>query len=355
MRRLLLTLVAAGSLAASAAAQQQTEDEPARPPRLKRGVPKPGDARGEAAPELKPIDLPASSLPPAVREIVTDADGNVVAERGTPGPALQGAEAIDDPILKARIRSEEFGEQIPAFLCDQITFRHEGIGWPKPTWKLKDRVTAELMHADGAESYRNIKVSSKVPLIGRNKDPEKTGQWSRGDWVTVIRDVMSTSTDARFTADGEEAIGGRAARRYRYRVLQANSHWRIEPQGQSIKPAYRGRVWIDKETYDVLRVEMEARELPSTFPWNVVETVTELANVPIAGKTFLLPVKSENLSCQRDTVTCHRNEIEFRNYRRFSAESTISTTDSSVTFDGAEAPPATAPPPSAKTGKPKKK
>ena len=38
---------------------------------------------------------------------------------------------------------------------------------------------------------------------------------------------------------------------------------------------------------------------------------------------FLLPVKAEILSCQRGTSDCQKNTIEFRNYRKFGAQSDI--------------------------------
>ncbi len=325
-------------IACAAVFSGQEEDK--APPRLKRGQPKATDARGERPPEQKPIPeanpTPANAPPAeaAVRVVVTDADGAVVSEAGLPAASKRSVTAADDTIARARQVSEEFQEKVPNFLCDQITFRHEGEGWPKPTWKLKDRVTAELMHIDGAESYRNMKVSGKI--LGKGKSPLESGQWSSGDWVTIARDVIHPGTDANFKFDKEDTIGGRPARRYRYSVKQQNSHWRVEPSGHLIKPAYRGAIWIDNQTFRVLRVEMEARELPSDFPFNVVEMTTELGVVRISGEDYLLPVKAENLSCQRDTVTCHRNELEFRNYRRFTAESTISATDSSVKYEGAE-------------------
>ena len=40
----------------------------------------------------------------------------------------------------------------------------------------------------------------------------------------------------------------------------------------------------------------------------------------------LLPVHSEALSCERGTSLCNRNVIEFRNYKKF-------TSDTSITFD----------------------
>ena len=43
---------------------------------------------------------------------------------------------------------------------------------------------------------------------------------------------------------------------------------------QSIRPAYRGAVWIDKETGRTLRIEMEAVDLPAAFPVDKAETPT---------------------------------------------------------------------------------
>ncbi len=343
------------------------------PPRLKRGQPKPADARTEPAPEQKPI-----------REVVTDADGNVVSESspsanrapalaaeagagaetpgappaGLPEPPARSANAVVDTIAQARLVSSELADKIPNFVCDQITFRHEGEGWPKPTWKLKDRVATQLTYNEGAETYRNTKISGKILGIGSKRPPENTGNWSTGDWMSITQDVMQPSSDAECKFDKEEELGGRKTWRYRYNVRQANSHWKIQLEIGTYKPAYRGAIWIDQETYRVLRVEMEARQLPKDYPLSVVEMTSELAAVSIGGQSYLLPVKAQNLTCQRDSVTCHRNDLEFRNYQKFGAESTISTTDSTVTFDGAGDPAAkpTAPPPAGKASKtPKRK
>ena len=319
------------------------------PPKLKRGQPKPAEARAETASGQKPI-----------REVVTDADGNVVSESSptaNPGPVSASpgvtiaqpstgavpevppapvSTPVLDTIAEARRISSDLGEKIPNFICDQITFRHQGEGWPKPTWKLKDRVTTELTYNEGAETYRNTKIGGKIFGIGSKRPPEQTGNWSTGDWMSIIQDVMQPSSDAEFKFDKDDELGGRKAWRYRYNVRQSNSHWKIQLEGGTYKPAYRGMVWIDKETYRVLRVEMEARQLPKDYPLSVIEMTSELAAVTIGGQSHLLPVRAQNLTCQRDSVTCHRNDLEFRNYHRFGAESSISTTDSSVTFDGEE-------------------
>jgi hypothetical protein len=39
--------------------------------------------------------------------------------------------------------------------------------------------------------------------------------------------------------------------------------------------------------------------------------------------TFLLPVHAENLGCQRGTPICTKNTVDFRDYHKYSGESTI--------------------------------
>ena len=130
------------------------------PPRLKRGAPKPTDNRGEASAEQKPVP-DTEPAPPLARVVVSDENGSVVSERNTPpppasGPSTRSAAPVDDTIEQARRVSYEFQEKIPNFLCDQITFRHQGEGWPKPVWKLQDRISAELMFNNALPEKREV-------------------------------------------------------------------------------------------------------------------------------------------------------------------------------------------------------
>ncbi len=67
--------------------------------------------------------------------------------------------------------------------------------------------------------------------------------------------------------------------------------------------------------------------MPLLFPFDTVETATDYDFVRLSTpEQFLLPVDAEVLSCVRGSSTCARNKIEFRNYRKFGA-------DTSITFD----------------------
>ena len=110
-------------------------------------------------------------------------------------------------------------------------------------------------------------------------------------------------------------------------VEQPRSHWILqEPGGNRYKPAYKGTIWIDKESGRVLRIEQQALSVPRNFTWDKALSTLEYGFVNIDGHSYLLPVRSVNEACMAGTSNCSRNVIEFRNYRRFSA-------DTSITFD----------------------
>jgi hypothetical protein len=60
--------------------------------------------------------------------------------------------------------------------------------------------------------------------------------------------------------------------------------------------------------------------------------------VEAGGSRYLLPVKSENLACFRGRPRCTRNEIEFRNYRKFSVESQVIHLESEIRLPEGERP-----------------
>jgi hypothetical protein len=103
----------------------------------------------------------------------------------------------------------------------------------------------------------------------------------------------------------------------------AYSNWRLSAGGKSINPAYTGTVRVDPETGKTLSAELIARGLPDSFPWDLAELRVTYDWVKIEGTTYLLPVRSENVCCVRETWTCTRNVIVFRHHRKFGAQSKL--------------------------------
>ena len=150
--------------------------------------------------------------------------------------------------------------------------------------------------------------------------------------VPTLLDLMAGKTNAKFKArPGTSNAAGLTARVFDFTVPKDGAHWEIRI-GRPVRPPYQGAIWVDPESARILRIEMDTRQLPPDYAVSKVEMVVDYGWVDIAGTKYLLPSRSENLSCYRDSVTCTKNETEFRNYRKFSTESQVLQTDSEISF-----------------------
>jgi len=288
-------------------------------------VPKPSDA-----------DLPPSQRGSAGSrtEIVSDSDGHVLSrnktipETAAPRPAV----AVSADLVETAAESAfAFTDNLPNFICDQVTWRTVSET-RVPDWRMKDRVENELVFFQGKEEYRNIRINGKALKKG---SPVDSGTWSMGEFGTILADIYSPATAAEFKYRGESMAAGRRAKVFDIYVQQPHSHWKVTFES-TIYPAYSGAVWIDVETQRTLRIEMQAKQIPGSYKVDHLELALDYGWVTISGQKYLLPVKSENVGCFRGTFECSKNEIEFKNYRKFTAESQVLNVESDISFPQAE-------------------
>ena len=296
------------------------------PPVLRRGA----APRDQAAVISPPDSAPAR---PSVRAEEVDGVTRVPVAPPPPAPgqmrsgglASAGTSEGDDPIIdKTREEAFAFTESLPNYTVKQFTTRYQSdaASRGKTSWQALDVVTADVLAENGKETYKNILVNGKA-----TKDVEKSGSWSEGEFASTLQAILSPGSDALFTNKRSTTIVNRTAFRYDYSIEQPRSNWRVEAGGSSYRPAYSGAIWIDKETSRVLRIEMSARSIPKDFPLDSVESTVDYDFVLIGDRKFLLPTHSEALSCVRGTSDCSRNVIDFRNYKKYGAESNITFGD----------------------------
>ena len=226
----------------------------------------------------------------------------------------------EDLIRKAADTALDFTETLPNYVCQEQMARYQSQSTPA-SWQALDVVSANVIYENGKEDYRNLAINGR-PV--NKKMTEMEGSWSTGEFGTILIDLFSPATAADFHYRGQSRAGGIVAREYDFNVTHEHSHWDIHMGPQGYMPAYKGSVWIDPQTARVLRIEMEAYGFPSDFPTDHVESATDYQYVRLGdAKQYLLPVHSENLSCQRGSNVCSRNAIDFRNYHKYTGESTI--------------------------------
>ena len=272
------------------------------PPKLKRGIPAP----------KKPSE-PLVEVPPEATASVTS---------NAPAAAAPSAEAPGDPrvalINKARAAAGSYLESLPNYLCRQVTTRYRSMSH-HIDWQPIDVVTADLIYQDHKEEYSNLTVGGKALKKGQ----ALPGTWSHGEFGAMLSELFSPASGAEFHFVKDTAIAGTPVSIYDLDIAHGRSSWTIRLPGQYIESAHRGSVWLEKSTGNVRRIEIEGVDIPEAFPIDKIEAAVDFENLAIGGNKYLVPVHADLLACFRESTQCERNTIDFRNYRRFGAGSTI--------------------------------
>ena len=256
-------------------------------------------------PTLKKSGQPA--LPPCPDQPAESAPDDSAAPTSLPSSA---------PLIdRAREAALQFSHKLPNFICQEFMsrFTQQGRGQKMP----QDIVSAEIIYEDGQESYRNVKINNR-PTDKRLQEID--GAWSTGEFASALMDLFHPASKARFSSGRPSTISGSRAQVYDFQVQRENSNWKMQVGSQTAIAAYTGSIWVDPNTARVLRIERQARNLPSDFPIDAVESAIDYSYVLIEGKSFLLPVHAESLGCQRGSSFCTHNVIDFRNYHQFKGD-----------------------------------
>lgn len=239
-------------------------------------------------------------------------------------------QAPSDPVLLMAIEANKaFDQKLPNFLCKQHMARSRSRNLGKK-WKEEDVVEAEVLIVDGQEQYRDITIDGHP--TGAKDLSQIGGEWSMGEYGTVAWNLFIPQSRTQFTKEGSDTIGDRPTLVYRYKIKQEDSRWMLHVNGRKYSAGHHGKVWIDLENGRALRIEMEATFLPYDFGLSTAAGVLQYEEIEIDGQSYLLPSIAENTACFRDSLVCSRISINFRDYQKFSSESSLFTTDSDIEF-----------------------
>ena len=297
-------------------------DAPDRPI-LRRGIPKKRDSddgetgNTEVARTESRDPTPAStSSQPSPKGPKETTDFTISDDSNATKPTASASEAL---IKRTKEWSETFTNGLPNFVCQQSTTRYMQES-KSSGWQVQDVVTAKVVYEDGKEDYREITVGGKRTNKGML---DLGGSTSTGEFASTLRSLFSDGSRAQFKFYRSTTIRDSPAAIYDFKVALPNSNWFTKIGGQGLRPAYSGSVWIERSTAQVRRIEMQADNIPQDFPLDTVQWAVDYENVRLGTASFLLPVHAENLACWRGSPMCTKNEVDFRDYHKYSGESTI--------------------------------
>ncbi len=255
--------------------------------------------------------------------------------RQDPPPSSEEQAAIIDEL---RDYALNYSSNLPDFICTQVTKRY---GAPRPggkyggspnddpRWQAFDELTMRLSYFNQHEDYKLI-LHNNTPTVQDYRTVG--GSSSYGDFGTMLRKIFERGTEARFEWDHWGTLRGQRVMAFAYKVDQERSEYHIQVPDQhlDIIAGYHGLVEADKRTHKIMRITVEADNLPAGYPVKSTRTILDYDYTDISGHTFLLPLKGQVFMTAADIVT--RNDESFHNYRKYSA-------DTSISFDDTDIPP----------------
>jgi len=212
-----------------------------------------------------------------------------------------------------------YTRNLPDFLCTQVTRRYVDPSG-KEFWGQADVFTARVAYVNHQEDYKLVLVNDRM-VSGDRSIHSLGGATSSGEFGSMMAELFDPRSDADFHWERWATLRGRRQHVYAYRVLKSRSQWHVVYQNtQDVVPGYHGEVFIDHDNLTVSRIVLIA-DLPEDFPIKAAQTTLDYDLAEISGRQFILPLRA--VIRMRETKYMVKNEVEFRLYRKFTAEASI--------------------------------
>lgn len=283
---------------------------------------------------LKSLTASKSKNDPELRRTLEE------AARRKDNPAafqLPSEKESSQVLIKARENSLAAVEEMPDFLVKQVILRSLGYAGTNKFTSMDRLVVAVGYRAGESEQYRLLSVNGIQQQETKDNKAydEVGGTTSAGEFVTILKTIFKSDSQTQFTPIDTDVLRGQRAIVYNFEIERSLAKQQITYMRsfqQDTIAGMKGKVWIDRDTFRVLRVESHATEIPSSFPITAASRNVDYEWVTINNKKYLLPSVSEVRLTSRENREMYesRNEIRFRDYRKYDVDITILDDDETI-------------------------
>jgi hypothetical protein len=224
-----------------------------------------------------------------------------------------------------------YTHNLPNFFCVQVTRQYIDPNG-RDNYRSIGTILARVSYNEGEEKYKVY--SQNGHLIDTDmRGITAGGATSTGEFGSLMREIFEPKSDAEFGWDHWATLRGRRMAVFNYFIDSGHSNWSITyaasaSDSQRIITAYKGLVYADAQTGEISRIKFVAVDIPKSFPVQEATEILDYDLQEISGQKYVCPLVAQ-LWMRAGRESTH-NEIEFRSYRKFG-------TETSITYDMEEA------------------
>ena len=250
---------------------------------------------------------------------------------------LPSSKEADEVLSKARQAALTAVEEMPDFVVKQLINRSAAYAGTNNFRNLDRLVVAVSYRSTGQEDYRVLSRNGIVEINTKSKQTyeEVGGTSSTGEFVTVLAKIFKPESETKFNLIDTDTLRTRRALIFDYQIERDRAQQRITATAYSVNTAItgmKGKIWIDRENFRVLRIESAATEIPDDFPIRSASRTIDYDWVTISNEKYLLPSLSDVRLTSRENRQMFetRNVIRFKEYQKYGSEVKILDDDEEV-------------------------
>jgi hypothetical protein len=213
-------------------------------------------------------------------------------------------------------------DQLPDFICTQLTTRSEDRSGKGNRWKKLDTLEVEFSFVGRQPRWKLLRVNEKPTR--RSYDDLQNGFLSDSilQFFSLPDSIFGEQARTQFAWNRWDQIDGRRMEVFSLRVQARYSQLAFSNNYGSRVVGFHGLMYADPATQTVMRLELQL-DLPSDFPARECSLDVDYGPVTIGEHEFLLPVKAT--ARLRAPAAAAKNETQVVRYQKYAA-------DTSVTF-----------------------
>lgn len=229
--------------------------------------------------------------------------------------------------------------QLPQYVCAQTVERYSRNS-AEQEWRAVDTMQLDVAVVGDEELYG--KAGSGQFFRRPLSEAVGSGVVSTGKFALLARQVLDT-TAARYRYKGLGERDGATAHEYDFDVEQRSSNYRLRSGAVELPVAYQGTFWFKEDTLDLLRLELQAYDIPEKLGLAEAVTTLSYARVSTGDQMLLLPVSGSVMLVTLQGLES-MNRMRISSCRRYQTQSEVRFAGAEEPAPASEAAPAQIPP-----------
>jgi hypothetical protein len=227
-------------------------------------------------------------------------------------------------IERSRQKALDYAKSLPDFECTEVVRRYTDADPQQERFRPVpiDKLAIKLRYFQHKEEHKLVLIDDQP---ADRTFESLDGAIGTGEFGATLSAIFDPASQTSFHWESWKNGRKRRTAVYAYIVEPAHSRYLMivgaTGTAREAVVGYHGALEIDSETGEVLHFAYVADHIPKELVLKYASTTVDYDLADIGGRDYLLPVRSE--ARMGSPGVSVRNEIEFREYRKFSADSSI--------------------------------